>query len=164
MDLETIIKMTDRREAYMELAKLYLESDVETKNSIAQNWPYDVQWEFPDPRRLACQTGEKWSSQERAEAIAVRYGIMAKYIADLWELDFRDVLVVLGVEYNGMVLAQLKPEEIFWKVLPDFPPNIQEILYGFFSRKGEDKSLQAWNLTVIKNKHGEQELQKIRGY
>lgn len=159
MELGLILKMEDRLEAYMELAKLYLNGSAETKAAITENYPlWDVLWEYPKSERLACQKGERWSSRERAEALAAHYGIAPKGVTKLWDTDPRDVLVWIGLEYNAFILAGLRPEEIFGKVIPFAPKEIQEILTDFLAREDEDKDLKAWRLSVIKNKDGELEL------
>src|ERR1700678_3258737 len=110
--------MEDRLEAYMELAKLYLSDHSEVKVEISNRWAFDVLWKFPKAKRLACQNGKRWSSRERAEALAAYYGIASKTVKKEWETDFRDVLVGIGFDYNAFILAGLKPEEVFGKVIP----------------------------------------------
>ena len=164
MELEYILKMEDRLEAYMELAKLYLGGGSDTRADISNRWAFDVIWKFPKAKRLACQKGERWSSRERAEALAAYYGIASETVKKEWEIDFRDVLVGIGLKYNAFILAGLKPAEVFWKVIPFGPPEIQKILTDFLARKDEDKNLNAWNLQVVKNKDGEPELEEFKRF
>lgn len=164
VELEFILKMEDRLEAYMALAKLYLNGSSETKAEISDGWAFDVLWKFPKAKRLACQKGERWSSRERAEALAAYYGIASKTVREEWETDLRDVLVGIGLKCNAFILAGLKPEEVFGKVIPFVPPDIRGILTDFLARKDEDKNLNAWNLQVVKNKDGEPELEEFKRF
>jgi hypothetical protein len=71
LKVEDIIKLQDRKEAYHELAALYIKGPEKVREQIRKDWDYGVEWIYPDLRRLACSKNEKRSSRERILASLV---------------------------------------------------------------------------------------------
>ncbi len=153
VEIDSIVGMPDREEAYLALAKRYLDGSEEEQRYIAEKWDFGVTWKYPNQARLACKKGEHRSSRERLEASLAYYAISAQAGGDP-----RDVLVALAVIYHSCKAAGLDPATVFKKVAKVSPKVVQTLLNDFLARADTDKSLAAFSLVEVRNNEGETEI------
>jgi hypothetical protein len=153
LKVEDIIKLQDREEAYHNLVALYIRGPEQVRENIRKSWDYGVEWVYPNPRRLSCSKNEKRSSRER---------ILASLVYDAIE-DFRgegprDKLVALSVIYHSCIEAGLNPQEEFESIASISSEKVANFFREFIQRNLEDKSKEAFMLTIKKNSDGETEI------
>ena len=153
MSIETIIKMADRSEAFIELVQVYFEGGDELREYIVQNWDFGVNWAIPDQTRLACQKNQRWPCQVRIEASLAYSAVAANQVS-----KYREELIALAVIYQSCIAATLDPRRVFEKVAEVSPPKVKEMLAQFLARNEEDKSLSAFLLSTRINNDGETEI------
>ncbi|MDB6095148.1 MAG: hypothetical protein JWM32_2710, partial [Verrucomicrobia bacterium] len=61
IELEQVLRLADRSEAYQRLAALYLNGPEELRDLIRAKWDFGVKWTYPNPQRLACRKNERYS-------------------------------------------------------------------------------------------------------
>lgn len=152
MELSDIITMPNRKNAFIALSKYYLNTRKDERQEIQSKWDFDVEWIYPDQFRLACQAGEQHSSLDRIEASLVYYSLESS------DQNKRENLIAFCVIYNSCLFAGLNPEDIFNRVGKASGIEIESIFQSFLKRNAEDKSLDAFLLTSVKNKNGEIEI------
>ena len=153
LNLEKILKMSDRAAAFIELISLYFYGGDEMRQYIVSNWDFGVSWELPNQARLTCKNNERWSCQQRIEASLAYSAIAVNYVADV-----REELIALAVIYQSCIFSSLEPDNIFKKVAKVSVPSISAMLINFIDRKEEDKSLAAFFLSAERNDEGEIEI------
>ena len=138
-ELEIILELKDRKEAYLKLVKLYINSDIEFKKYINNRWDFEKKWEYPDSCKLY--------SVESIESAIVYY------LIDI-SLEYeREALVDLCAIYYSAERLGLNPKNFFKKYADIAPTKISDFLLNFANRKEEDKSLKAfgWSETFDKD-------------
>lgn len=153
MHLETVLKMPDRAEAFIELVRLLFYGDDAERDSIVKNWNFGVDWVYPNQTRLACNKKERWSSQTKIEASLAYFLLETKH-----ESDYRENLIALAVIYQSCIAADLDARIIFEKIAKYATPRVKDMFANFLMRKEEDKSLAAFMLMAEKNEDGEIEI------
>ena len=152
-DLKKIITHPDAQEAYYRLATYYLDATAEEQASIRNRWDFGIRWIYPDWRRLACRINETHSPDEKIVALLV-----ATSLEDLNVPDWRDAIIGIAAIYHSCILAEISPKEIFDRVALTSSPKTSEFLHEFCQRSPKDKSLNAFNLHVVMNSDGENEI------
>lgn len=153
LQVENIIKLHDREEAFYNLVTLYIKGPEQVREQIRNGWDYDVEWIYPDPKRLACLKHEKYSSRERILA-----SLTYDAIENFRDEGPRDKLVTLSIIYHSCIEAGLNPEEEFESIALISSEKVANLFRGFIQRKPEDKSEGAFMLTKKKNLDGEIEI------
>jgi hypothetical protein len=152
MLLDDILKMHDRKEAFMYLSRFYLNASERERADIRDRWDFSVAWGFPVQSRLACRTGETYSCEDRIIASLVYYSI-----EDMKQED-RDIVIGLCVIYHSCILAGLDPTKLFGRVADVSSQKTATALYEFLNRNPRDRSMEAFFLKPHKNSDGEWEV------
>lgn len=150
--IDYILNNKDREAAFFDLVKLYLRSDEETRQEIREDWDYGKEWQYPKWDRLACSVGEKYGPEEKLITSLTYHAI------ENTKLTHREQLIDLGVIYQSCLFADLDPAVLFKRIAEVSTPNVAKRLIDFIARNEEDKSLNAFCLTVHIDAHGEREL------
>lgn len=153
VQLEEITKLTDREEAYYQLVKLFKQGSDEVRGLIRECWDFDVEWIYPNVRRLACSINERYSPIEKIQA-----SLIYDSIEDLRQEDVKDKLVALAVIYHSCLAAGLDPQRQFEEVALISSPKIAGLFRSFINRSVEDKSMEAFLLVAYQNADGETEI------
>lgn len=153
MDIDSILSMADREEAFLLLAERYASEGSELRSFVREGWDFDVQWEFPNPSRLACRKHEKSSCEERIKA-----SLVYEVITSSTDADVRDNLVAWAVIYQSCCFAGIDPDATFKQVARLAPDDFARRLNAFIARQPEDKSLEAFMLQKHINADGETEI------
>lgn len=151
--LQEVLRLPDRKEAFYRLVSIYMRGPEEVREEIRTGWDFGVEWEYPDPKRLACSFNETHTCRERAIALLAYEAIM-----DLRHSDPRDELMTLAVVYHGCLAVGIDPKNLFGEVASVSSPRTARFLRDFIKRSPEDKSLEAFMLIVEKNVNGESEI------
>lgn len=151
--IEEIVRCQDREEAFYRLVSLYLQGPEAVREEIREKWDFGVEWTYPNPKRLACSTNERYSCMDKVLALLVYVAIV-----DLRQGDKRDELMTLAVVYHGCRVTGIDPKGLFEKVAVVSSTKTARFLLDFINRSSEDKSLEAFMLVVQKNADGESEI------
>jgi hypothetical protein len=153
LKIEDIIKLSDREEAYYQLVGIFIKGPEQVREQIRNDWDYGVDWIYPNQRRLSCSKNEKRSSKERIIA-----SLVYDAIENFRQEDFKDKLVAISVIYHSCIEAGFNPKDEFEFVASIASEKVARFLRDFLLRKKEDKSLEAFMLTTVKNLDGETEI------
>jgi len=153
MDIDTILNMADRQNAFFLLTERYVNDGLEFRTFVQNGWDFGVQWEYPNPSRLACHKHEKYSCAERIKA-----SLIYEAISFHNQQDIRDHLVAWVVIYQSGCLVGIDSDEIFKQVAQLAPNDLALSLNAFIARKSEDKSVEAFMLKKHINAEGEIEI------
>jgi hypothetical protein len=151
--LEGILKLADRREAYQRLAALFLQGPEEARDFIREMWDFGFKWVLPNIQRLACRKGERYSCDERVVAILVYSAIQNPN-----KVDVREKLLAWAVVYHCCVAAGIVPEELFRQAASVSSPGMARMMRDFIDRPEEAKSMKAFDLVSRTNSDGEIEI------
>jgi hypothetical protein len=154
-ELEEILKLIDRQDAYERLVAIFLQGPEEVRDLIRTKWDFGFKWVYPNMQRLACQKNERYSCDERLLAILVYDAIenMKMKIE-----DWRDKLVAWAVVYHSCLVAGIVPEELFRRAASVSSPSMAQMMRDFINRPEEAKSMKAFDLVSRTNSDGETEI------
>lgn len=144
----------DRLDAFIRLTRIFSGMSEEQRARVRAEWPLGMTWEYPNPWRLACRTGERYSPKERMLAVLLYYAIAGA------QGDTRDLVFSLGVVHSSAELAGIEPRVIFEQVARLAPNDIAGELIRFLERAPKDRSLEAFSLEVAVDEHGEPEVRR----
>jgi hypothetical protein len=153
IELEQVLQLADRSEAYQRLAALFLNGPEELRNLVRAKWDFGVKWTYPNTQRLACRKNERYSCEERIVAT-----LIYDAIENLRSEDMRDKLVAWAVVYHSCHATGIVPDEQFSRVASISSPSIAQAMTDFINRPEEDKSMNAFMLVERKNVDGETEI------
>ena len=153
LGIKEALQVVNRQDAYYHLVETYMQGPEEVREMIRRKWDFGVEWEYPNPRRLACLKNETHSCRERARALLTYEAIM-----DLRQGDPRDELMTLALVYHGCLTAGIDPKHLFEEVASVSTNRTARFLLDFVARPPEDKSLDAFMLAMEKNGDGEIEI------
>lgn len=128
--INSILAIESPRVAYKKLIKLYLNSDVATRNSIRAGWDFNREWSFPDMSNLC-------TLDENAEALCI-------YIIDESLAKQRESLIGLCAIYNSLTLLGHNPDIFFKEMAQKAGEPGRKMLIDFVNRDAEDKTLEAF--------------------
>jgi len=151
--LEEILKLADRQDAYQRLVALFLQGPEEARDLIRAKWDFGLKWVLPNMQRLACRKNERYSCRERALAALVYDAIV-----NLKNEDIRDILVGWANVYQCCLAAGIVPEELFRQAASVSSPSMARIMMDFINRPEEAKSMKAFGLISRTNSDGETEI------
>lgn len=151
--LEGILKLADRQDAYQRLVALFLQGPEETRGFIRTKWDFGLKWIYPNPQRLACRKNERYSCVERILAILVYDAI-----ENLKEEGLRDTLVGWAHVYQSCLAAGIVPEELFRRAASVSSANMAQMMMDFINRPEVAKSMKAFQLISRTNSDGETEI------
>ena len=151
--LEEILKLVDRQDAFQRLVALFLQGPEEARDLIRAKWDFGFKWVLPNPQRLACRKNERYSCGERALAFLVRGAI-----ENLKHVDFREKLVAWAHVYQSCLAAGIVPEELFRRAASVSSPRMAQMMMDFINHSKEDKSMKAFDLVSRTNSDGETEI------
>ena len=115
---------------------------------------FGVHWDYPDWKRLACSSGERYKPKEKVLAFLISYAIRsAKQLPDK-----RNDLVNLAIIYWSVVSAGLNPDELFLSVAAISPAPVAHLLRSFLDRKEADRSPKVFRLRLVRDSAGETEI------
>jgi hypothetical protein len=154
VDLVAILNMPDRLLAYYELVNVYAAGPERVRRDIIEGWDYGVEWQYPNPHRIACSKTESAPPKEQALASLIYYAVASAVPMR----DIRDMLVGLAVVYNAGRLAGLDVDRIFEDAAAVSPGGVRTELQRFVRRSDHDKSLEAFRLSVKLTADGEKEI------
>jgi hypothetical protein len=152
-ELEEILKLIDRQDAYERLVAIFLQGPEEVRDLIRTKWDFGLKWNLPNIQRLAYQKNERYSCGERVLAILVYSAI-----ANPKKVDFRDKLVAWAVVYHSCLVAGIVPEELFRRAASVSSPSMAQMMRDFINRPEEAKSMKAFDLVSRTNSDGETEI------
>jgi len=151
--LEGILRLADRQDAYQRLVALFLQGLGEARDLIQAKWDFGFKWVFPNMQRLACRKNERYSCDER---------LLAALVYDAIENgkneDFREKLVGWAVVYHSCLAAGIVPEELFRRTASVSSPSMAGMMMDFINRPEEAKSMKAFMLVSRTNSDGETEI------
>ena len=151
--IDALTKLEDRENAFFLLTALYANATETERSRIRNGWDFSAEWLFPNPFRLACRQHEKHSCKEK-----IRASLLYDSIEDLRGECLREKLIGLAVIYHSCIAAGLDPQDEFEYAASLSTQKTADFFRDFISRKEEDKSIQAFALTVCKNTEGETEI------
>ncbi len=152
-EIETLVGLQDREEAYYQLVTLYLNSPEQVRRYIRKNWNFNVEWIFPRPGELLFAKNQSRSIKERIMASLVHSSIHNPF-----KHYYRESLVLLAMEYNSCTLAGLDPDQMFEFAASVSDPEMAGHFRDFSARKPENKSMKAFGLETKTNSDGETEI------
>ena len=151
--LEGILKLADRQDAYQRLVALFLQGPEEARDLIRAKWNFGLKWILPNMQRLACRKNERYSCDERLLAILVYDAIK-----NLKKQDWREMLVGWANVYHCCLEAGIVPEELFRRAASVSSPGVARMMMDFINRPEENKSMKAFDLISRTNSDGETEI------
>ena len=152
-ELEMVLRLPDRGEAYQRLSALFLNGPSELRDLIRARWAFGVKWTYPNPQRLACGKNERYTCEERIAATLI-YDAIENFSSE----NIRDKLVAWAVVYHSCLAAGIVPEEQFSRVASIASPEVYQAMMDFVNRPREDKSMGAFMLVKRTNMDGETEI------
>jgi len=150
--LEEILKLVDRQDAYQRLVALFLQGPEEARDLIRAKWDFGLKWIYPNPQMLACRKNERYSCDERALAI-----LIYDAIENAKKEDIREKLVGWALVYHSCLAAGIVPEELFKRAASVSSPGMAQMMTDFINRPKEYKSMKAFDLISRTNSDGETE-------
>ena len=151
--LEEILKLIDRQDAFQRLVALFLQGTEEARDLIRAKWDFGLKWIYPNPQRLACRKNERYSCGERNLAILVYDAI-----ENLKKEELREKLVGWANVYHCCLTAGIVPEELFRRAASVSSPRMAQMMMDFINRSKKDKSMEAFDLISRTNSDGETEI------
>ncbi|MCX8511137.1 MAG: hypothetical protein ORN83_05205 [Chthoniobacteraceae bacterium] len=151
--IEGLRSLTDRREAYQRLAALYIKGPRELRELVREKWDFELEWTYPDPKRLACRKNERYSCEER-----IMSTLVYDSIEDFKREEIREKLIVWAVVYHSCREIGMDPCEAFIQVAEISSPRTAQALLDFIKRLEVDKSMEAFGLSRKLNSDGESEI------
>ncbi len=152
--MRELVGMRDRQAAAIKLGQAFLAGTAEAREAVVRGWPFDQDWDYPSPWRLACVRGEVSSPQERLVALLVLNGLENKE-------NPREQLSVFCIAYHSCKLVGLDPEAVFVVVADVLSPAAAEQLTAFLAREPADKALEAFFLEERPVEGGETEIRPV---
>ncbi|MSU56871.1 MAG: hypothetical protein EXS35_01570 [Pedosphaera sp.] len=151
--LEEILKLVDRQDAYQRLVALFLQGPEEARDLIRAKWDFGCKWVLPNMQRLACRKNERYSCDERVLAILVYAAIK-----NLKNEDLREKLLAWANVYHCCLAAGIVPEELFRRAASVSSPRMAQMMMDFINRSKDNKSMEAFELISRTNSDGETEI------
>jgi len=151
--LEGILKLADRQDAYQRLVALFLQGPEEARDLIRAKWDFGFKWIYPNMQRLACRKNERYSCDERLLA-----ALVYDAIEDLKKEELREKLVGWANVYHCSLAAGVVPEELFRRAASVSSPSMAQMILDFINRREEHKSMKAFDLISRTNSDGETEI------
>jgi hypothetical protein len=151
--LEEILKLADRQDAYQHLAALFLQGPDEARDLIQAKWDFGLKWVYPNMQRLGCRKNERYSCDERILA-----SLAYDAIANPKKEDFREKLLAWAHIYQSCLAAGIVPEELFRQAASVSSPDVAKMMMDFINRREEHKSMKAFDLITRTNSDGEIEI------
>jgi hypothetical protein len=81
-------------------------------------------------------------------------GLAAVAMIEAARVDWRDILVALGVLHHAATRVGLDADELFRKMSSLAEPETAQLLYGFTTRPARDKKLAAWGFEEAETNKG----------
>jgi hypothetical protein len=144
-----LLAMKDRRRAFMELAKWFQTCSANDRAAIVAGWPFDAEWEYPSPWKLAWPDESGDSPAERMLALLTYYCIEGA------GPDSRDVVIAFAIIHNAAILAGLDQQALFARAREMADPNLARGIDSFMQMPAEDKSMDAFMLKVVTDPDGQ---------
>ena len=151
--LEEILKLADRQDAYQRLVALFLQGPEETRDLIRAKWDFGLKWVLPNIQRLACRKNERYSCDERIIA-----SLVYDAIENLKQVDLREQLLEWAHVYQSCLAAGIVPEELFRRAASVSSPSMARMMMDFINRPEDRKSMKAFDLISRTNSDGETEI------
>lgn len=141
------------KKLFFRLALYYKQVSSDEREQIRKDWDYNVEWDYPNPRRLACSVNEQKSCRERIEASLI-YDSLENFKIE----DINDKLIGLAVIYHSCIEAGLDPKYEFEYIASLSSYKFAKFLRDFIKRSPKDKSLKAFFLKSQRNINHEVEI------
>jgi hypothetical protein len=137
------------------LAARFLSASPAEQAAVKATWASGttpVEWSLPNPWRLACSDEGPGSILDRIRTTLVFQAL------EVSRMDLREVIFGLAVIYNSCTFAGLDPEALFTEVAASVGGPEGEALMDFAARLPEERSMEAFMLTAVKNPPGGYEI------
>ncbi len=147
-----LVTLSDRNVATIEFARHFVAAAETQRQAIADRWPFEAEWPYPNPARLGCQIGESFSARDR---------IVASLVLDYLEgiVGSREHVIALSASYRSCQLAGLDPRTVFEAVAVALPSDAAGSLHSFLRRDESKRDPAAFGLVERTNRDGEMELE-----
>lgn len=152
MDMESLKRMENREDAYMELSRCFFQGTDVDRKAIREGWDFGVEWEYPNQFALCGNQNQKGTPAERIYASLLYYSLSGE------KGDPRDVLFAYAVIYNSCKMLKMNPDDAFQKVASYSSRKVADSLNAFLHRSEQDKSLDEFMLKIRNDEFGEPEL------
>jgi hypothetical protein len=147
-----IVATKDRLCAFMEMAGWFQKCGEADRIAIIAAWPFNAEWQYPSPWKLAWPDGTGYSSEERIMALLTYYCIEGV------GPDNRDAVFAFAVVHNAALLAGLNPHALFAKARALADSNVALSIDAFMGMSDEEKSMDAFMLKVVHGPDGQPQL------
>lgn len=150
-NIDNLINLEDREDAYMRLVDLYLNTTEHIRSMIRINWDFNTKWIYQNPFKLACSVGERYTPRQK---------IISSLIYDAIEdaETTREHIIGNAIDYHSCILSDINPVELFTLAAKASTQRVSMRFIEFINRKEKDRSLNAFNLRPIKNANCEWEI------
>lgn len=152
--LGRLFSMADRQSAFVLLTKMYIASSFQRRAELIESWPFDNTWQVPPRDRCTFRIGEPFSPEDRIKARLVVYSMRPEW-KQLYDLDYRDVMVDIARNYHSARIVQIDADELFREIAGVSVPAAAQWLVNFADRNPDDKSMAAFCLRTYVNSDGE---------
>ena len=142
-ELEKIIKMEDRLEAFMELASLFESCDPQQRIWISEQWDFNAIWDYPNQFCLAQSLKNQRNSVERIRASLLYDAIQGD------ETDIRERTLGFCLIYQSAKEVGLDPSKLFSEIAFLARGKTSEQIISFSKRDEKDKSINSFCLKRI---------------
>jgi hypothetical protein len=151
IELNEILNMQDRAEAYYHLVEYFTKSSDAVREKIRSSWDFGKKWVYANPFYLARELPNHRPCYERIKASLMYYAIAGSKVI----IDVRDDLIGIAQLYQAAIVIGHDPDVLFEEVAQLSDKGIASLLRDYTTRDDYSKSLEVFGWSKVIDKEGQ---------